>query len=608
VEPRFYRVGDLRVDLVARTVERGGDALPVKGLSFELLACLVRRHPELASNREINRAVWGDTFVGASTVTQRVKLLRDALAGAGRYADYIETVKGRGYRLVVPVEPIETPEPAKGRSGVLAAAVLGAIVLATGLWLAWPVVWPGTGGAGARQPGSVDSRHPDTLFVLPIRNAEGDAEWAGGLRQEILDRLDAIDTLSVTPIRELPPTAGADAYALESELVATAEGLELHGTLRDLRSGDVLFRQRIPGAGPGQDVRRATHSLAAGVADVVPGPPPVPGRMLNSESLPAIDAQAYELYLRARYHGSQYARSDLQRGIQLLDRALEIEPAFARGFELRSIIYSLAGTPSYGWMTPGEAFDLSRRDALNALALDPQLPLANVTLGNILLWHEWNPPAAAMAYQRAIDIAPDSLSAWFSIALLHTVSAQYEESLAAVDRAIALAPLQPGAHSNAGWRLLGARRFEAALAAAREAASLDPTHRDAFNIQAWAQIFLGRIDSALQVPDEYLSDAARGYLLAAAGRQGEARRHLAAMLEARSDTYVPPAAIAAVLIGLEEYEQALDWLQMAVDQRSREALFFRSSAIYDPLRRHPRFVELMTRVGIWDDFTPPPAH
>ena len=102
-----------------------------------------------------------------------------------------------------------------------------------------------------------------------------------------------------------------------------------------------------------------------------------------------------------------------------------------------------------------------------------------------------------------------------------------------------------------------------------------------------------------------LSDAARGYLLAAAGQEAEARAHLQAMLDARTESYVAPAAIATVLIGLGEHEQALDWLETAVDQRSREALFLRSARIYDPLREHPRFLELMTRVGIWDDFSPP---
>jgi len=589
---RLYRVGDLRVDLVARSVWRNGKALPVKGLSFELLACLIREHPDLASNRVINSDVWGDNFVGGSTITQRIKLLREALAGSDRYDDYIETVKSRGYRLKVPVEPIETvAKVGPGlRRRALQAIIVSLPVIAAIVWWAWP--------AGA--PPSARDGGPETLFVLPIRNSGEDVEWAEGLRQEILDRLGTIDALTITPVRDLPAGAGADALVLESELVETGDGLELQGTLRDRRTGRILSQPRVPGAGPGPGARQATRSFAARVADDLPGRA-APG---SAESNTPVDPQAYELYLRARYHGAQYARSDLNRGIRLLDRALEIEPGFARGYELRSLMYTLAGTPSYGWMSPDEAFALARRDALQALALDPRLSGANATLGNIFLWHEWNPPAAVMAYRQALELDPDSLSALLSIALLQTVTGEYDESLQTIDRAIALAPLQAGVHANAGWRLLGARRFKAALEAARRAEELDPTLRDAHEIRTWAWVYLGQTDRALQTAGEYVSDAMVGYLLAADGQEQEARERLQALLDARAETYVAPASIALVLIGLEEYDEALDWLETVVEERSREALFFRSSAIYDPLRDHPGFIDLMRRVGIWDDLPP----
>ena len=577
-------------------MRRGGQRLPVKGLSFELLACLIERHPELASTREISQAVWGENLVAGATLTQRVKLLRDALSGSPEITDYIETVKSRGYRLAVPLEMGEPPR-SQHRSwwqGRLTWSLLLILVLGAVAWLLRP-----------QGPASEAGTHATaTLFVLPLSDPGADVEWSEGLRQEIIERLRGIENLSVTPVRELPADTGEDSWALESEWVEDATGAEWIATLRELHSGAVLAQQRVPGAGPGQTPRAVTQAIAEGVSKALPA------ATLEDDEATAEppDARAYELYLRARYHGAQYARSDLQRGVQLLDRAVELDPEYARAYELRSMIYSLAGTPSYGWMPPDEAFARARRDALQALVLDSQLANANVTLGNILLWHDWNPVAAEMAYRQATEMAPESISAWLSIALLQTVTARYDDSLRTVSHAIALAPMQAGVHANAGWRLLGARRFEDALAAARRAEALDPTLRDAYNIQVWAEVFLGRIDAARAVPDEYLSDAARGYLLAVGGERGKAIEHVNAMIDARSGAYVPPAAIATVVIGLNEFEQALDWLEAVVEQRSREALFFRSSAIYDPLREHPGFIALMREVGIWDDFGPPVSH
>ena len=92
-------VGDLRLDLRARTVHRGGTPVALTAREFDLLAYLVRRSGEVVSKRQILAGVWDDDFEGAPNVVEvYVARLRRKLndpSGPGS----IETVRGAGYRV-----------------------------------------------------------------------------------------------------------------------------------------------------------------------------------------------------------------------------------------------------------------------------------------------------------------------------------------------------------------------------------------------------------------------------------------------------------------------------------------------------------------------------
>lgn len=94
-----YGFLDLIVDLDRRRVSRKGSELDITGLSFDLLACLLQRDDRLVTFDELMAAVWAPAVVSEETVTQRVKLLRQALGDDGRQQQYIRSVRGRGYQL-----------------------------------------------------------------------------------------------------------------------------------------------------------------------------------------------------------------------------------------------------------------------------------------------------------------------------------------------------------------------------------------------------------------------------------------------------------------------------------------------------------------------------
>ncbi len=121
-----YRVGDLELDAGTVTVRRGDEDIALPGLSFELLMCLARHAPNVVSTDTLMDEVWGQVVVGEETVKQRVTLLRKALGDDSSDPRYIAAVRGRGYRLLADVSPLEeAPQaPTGDRSPFGSARVL----------------------------------------------------------------------------------------------------------------------------------------------------------------------------------------------------------------------------------------------------------------------------------------------------------------------------------------------------------------------------------------------------------------------------------------------------------------------------------------------------
>ena len=95
-EPRGYRVGDLLIDVGRQRVTRDTAELPLSQLSFELLLALTRAAPNVLSFDQLMERVWPGLVVTPETVSQRVKLVRDAIDDDSQSPRYIAGVRGRG--------------------------------------------------------------------------------------------------------------------------------------------------------------------------------------------------------------------------------------------------------------------------------------------------------------------------------------------------------------------------------------------------------------------------------------------------------------------------------------------------------------------------------
>ena len=144
-DPTRFRLEDLAIDLERQRVERAGEVLNVAGLSFQLLRYLVLQGDRVVGFDELIERVWAPAVVNEETVTQRVKLLRQALGDDGRQPRYLRSVRGQGYQLCARPQPLDDdvePVPkasfaASRRWSRAAVAVVIVTAVAVGLAIAW---------------------------------------------------------------------------------------------------------------------------------------------------------------------------------------------------------------------------------------------------------------------------------------------------------------------------------------------------------------------------------------------------------------------------------------------------------------------------------------
>ncbi|MFZ0688452.1 MAG: transcriptional regulator, partial [Acidobacteriaceae bacterium] len=103
---RLYEFGPFQVDQQKLQLWRHGSIVPLPAKAAEILLVLLARSGETVTKEELMQAVWPDSYVEESNLTQNIFLLRKALGETAQDGGTIITIPGKGYRLVAEVRVV----------------------------------------------------------------------------------------------------------------------------------------------------------------------------------------------------------------------------------------------------------------------------------------------------------------------------------------------------------------------------------------------------------------------------------------------------------------------------------------------------------------------
>ncbi|MBK7708250.1 MAG: hypothetical protein IPJ30_21485 [Acidobacteria bacterium] len=139
------------------------------------------------------------------------------------------------------------------------------------------------------------------------------------------------------------------------------------------------------------------------------------------------NVEAYQLYLRGRFHVFKLTPPEVSKGILYFQQAIEIDPSYALAYTGISDAYrSLAVA---GEMTPTEYLPKSKAAALKAIEIDETLSEGHTSLGMTLFWGEWDWTGAENQYKRALELKPNEVNAHIFYAHLLSNLGRHGEAL-----------------------------------------------------------------------------------------------------------------------------------------------------------------------------------
>jgi tetratricopeptide (TPR) repeat protein len=316
------------------------------------------------------------------------------------------------------------------------------------------------------------------------------------------------------------------------------------------------------------------------------------------------DAVAYRLYLQGRYHWNKRSAEGLKKGIRLFEQAIDRDPSYALAYTGVADAWINLG----GWchVPCREAYPRAKAAALRALAIDDTLAEAHVSLAMVQKEHDWDWVGAEQSYQRALQANPGYAVAYQWYGEFLACVGRHVEAIAAMQRAIELDPLSLIIHATLGRHgYYFARDYNQATAQLQKTLEID----DGFWVaHHWLGLLYATVD---QIPEAIAeAEAARrlddgletlamlGYVYARAGRRSEAQRTLDSIRQLSTTRYVSPMLVALVATGLGKYDEAFDSLERAWQDRSQMMSELGVEPAFDPLRADPRFLDLLSRVGL----------
>jgi TolB-like protein/tetratricopeptide (TPR) repeat protein len=456
-----YRLNDLTIDTGRQLVSRAADPIALPKLSYDLLLVLVRAAPNLVSLDELMRLVWPGIIVSPETVSQRIKLLRDALEDDPRVPRYIAGLRGRGYQMVVAVEEMAIPEPLLDMSEKKKPVETAKVV------------------SVPSSPPIVPTRV--AICVLPFTNMSGDPEqqyFSDGITEDIITELSrwrlfavrsrsasfryrgvAVDTKQVA--RELNVR-----YIVEGSIRRIDARVRINAQLIDNETGSHIWAEKfdremaklftvqdqvvqtivstLVGRAQVSDIERARRKPSASLAAYE--------CVLKGNALPWDDpdsaAEATRLFKKAIEIDPGYGHAHallaamcwtkwqddpsnsnaaLEEGIALATRAVALD-------ENESSCFSLL---AHGNLLQ-RSFDLALQHIRRAVEMNPSNQWNAADMGCILLFVGQAEEALAW-FKHAKEIDPyfDEPWYWRSVGLAYMVLHRYKEALAAFDYLLA---------------------------------------------------------------------------------------------------------------------------------------------------------------------------
>ncbi|NIM89847.1 MAG: protein kinase [Candidatus Aminicenantes bacterium] len=457
----------------------------------------------------------------------------------------------------------------------------------------------------------------DSIAVLPLKNLSGALEqeyFVDGMTEELISNLTQIGGLerviSSTSVlkykntqKSLPEIGrelNVDAV-VEGSVLTSGNRVRITAKLIEARTDRTLWSKSYER--PMSDILTLQSELARAITkEIKVVVKPEEQALLASAR--QVNPEAYQLTLKGRFYWNKRTEEGLKRAREFFEEAIEKDPDYALAYAGLADTYNMFG--SYHIMPAHEAYPKAKEAALKALEIDENLAEAYTSLAFEKYHYEWDWFGAESDFNWAFGLNPSYASAHSWYAAFLTSMGRFEEALTAIRRSQELDPLSLPIGTTIGASHYYAGQYDQAIEQCQKALEIDPNFPWAYTILANANVqkslfkeAIAELQRAVELSGgsfEYLAILAHAH--AVAGERNKALRILNELREQSKQKYVPSYETALIYVGLGEEDQAFEFLEKAVRERSDSLRNIKVDPRLESLHDDPRFSAVLKKMGL----------
>jgi serine/threonine protein kinase/Tfp pilus assembly protein PilF len=460
----------------------------------------------------------------------------------------------------------------------------------------------------------------NSVAVLPFSNASSDpnAEYlTDGITEGVIDRLSGLPNLKVISRtssfrykrRDIEPQKVAKELGVDAlvtgRVVQRADDLSVSVELVDAREdkqlwGEQYSRKMADAASVQQEIATAiSGNLRVRLTSEEKN------RLAKSS---ATNPEAYQLYLKGRYHANQTTLTELKKAIDYFQQAIEKDPSYAPAYAGMADAYSALGG---GWMylPPTDSLPKAKAAAQKALELDDTLAEAHLALAYAEFF-DWDWLNAELEFKRAIELNPNSALSHVRYAECLKTRLRFSESIREAQRAQELDPLSPDSLYQLGNVHFMAGQYDESIAQFQEALDLNPNIPGVRASLALADAMKRMYPQALAeydkiadqdkvtAPGNQFVAGMLGWIYAVSGKRTAALKIAQEFKDLAAHAYVDFYWSGVIYAGLGDKDEAFRLLEKGYQEHAAAMLYLAVDPFWYGLRSDPRYADLLRRMKL----------
>ena len=315
------------------------------------------------------------------------------------------------------------------------------------------------------------------------------------------------------------------------------------------------------------------------------------------------NVEAYELYLKGRFHYNRFTPDDLKKGVSYFEKAINLQPDYAIAYAGISSCY--INMWAFNFLLPDQSIPPMLAAAQNALHYDDQIADSYYAMGRVKLHYDWKYNEAVTNFEKAISLNPNSADCHIQLGFCAAFKNDYKK---AMEHAVIAESLDPYSLMNlwyVGVVIWMIGDFEKFLAKAKRLIDLEPHFFGGHMWAGLANILLGNhkqgiyhMELTVQLNPGIMGLWVLGQSYGMGGDKLKAREVLEKMITYEGIEF-HKGYVGQVYASIGELDEAFSYFDKATDQKENDMLFIRwHLRDFKLLKEDPRTEKLLKRIGM----------